>query len=136
VPPELQRHVLPYGVLGAIVMRAGVIMADARVVRGFAWVLCPFGAFLVVTGIKMLVLASKQPDLERHPLLHWLRGHKRITAGFHGQAFFVRREGLLYARPMFLALVMIEASDLVFAVDSIPAVFAVTRAYLPCPMHT
>jgi tellurite resistance protein TerC len=126
VPPELQRRVLLYGVLGAIVMRAGMIMAGVWVVREFAWVLYVFGAFLVVTGIKMLVFASKQPDLERNPLLHWLRGHMRITAGFHGQAFFVRREGLLYATPMFLVLVMIEASDLVFAVDSIPAIFAVT----------
>lgn len=126
VPPELQRRVLLYGVLGAIVMRAGMIMAGVWVVREFAWILYVFGAFLVITGIKMLVFANKKPDLERNPLLQWLRGHMRITPGFHGQAFFVRREGLLYATPMFLVLVMIEASDLVFAVDSIPAIFAVT----------
>ena len=126
VPPELQRRVLLYGVLGAIVMRAGMILAGVWVVREFAWILYVFGAFLVITGIKMLVFADKKPDLERNPLLRWLRGHMRITEGFHGQAFFVRREGLLYATPMFLVLVMIEASDLVFAVDSIPAIFAVT----------
>ena len=85
-----------------------------------------FGAFLLITGIKMLVFADKQPHLDRTPLLRWLRDHMRITAGFHGQSFFVRQQGLCYATPMFLVLVLIEASDLVFAVDSIPAIFAVT----------
>ena len=126
VPPELQRRVLLYGVLGAIVMRAGMILAGVWLVQEFAWVLYVFGAFLVATGIKMLVFAGKEPDLERNPLLRWLRGHMRITPGFHGQSFFVRRQGLLYATPMFLVLVLIEASDLVFAVDSIPAIFAIT----------
>jgi len=126
VPPELQRRVLLYGVLGAIVMRAGMILAGVWLVQEFAWILYVFGAFLVITGIKMLVFANKQPDLERNPLLRWLRGHMRITAGFHGESFFVRQQGLLYATPMFLVLVMIEISDLVFAVDSIPAIFAIT----------
>lgn len=126
VPPELQRRVLLYGVLGAIVMRAGMVLAGVWLVQEFAWILYVFGAFLVITGIKMLVFADKQPDLERNPLLRWLRGHMRITPGFHGQSFFVRQKGLLYATPMFLVLVMIEISDLVFAVDSIPAIFAVT----------
>ena len=126
VPPELQRRVLLYGVLGAIVMRAGMILAGVWLVQEFAWILYVFGAFLLITGIKMLVFANKQPDLERNPLLRWLRGHMRITPDFHGQSFFVRQQGLLYATPMFLVLVLIEASDLVFAVDSIPAIFAVT----------
>ena len=126
VPPELQRRVLLYGVLGAIVMRAGMILAGVWLVQEFAWMLYVFGAFLVLTGIKMLVFADKQPDLDRNPLLRWLRGHMRITPDFHGQSFFVRQQGLLYATPMFLVLVMIELSDLVFAVDSIPAIFAVT----------
>ena len=126
VPPELQRRVLLYGVLGAIVMRAGMILAGVWLVQEFAWILYVFGAFLLITGIKMLVFANKQPDLERNPLLRWLRGHMRITPGFHGQSFFVRQQGLLYATPMFLVLVMIELSDLVFAVDSIPAIFAIT----------
>jgi len=126
VPPELQRRVLLYGVLGAIVMRAGMILAGVWLVKEFAWILYVFGAFLVLTGIKMLVFADKQPDLDSNPVLRWLRGHLRITPGFHGQAFFVRQQGLLYATPMFLVLVMIELSDLVFAVDSIPAIFAVT----------
>ncbi len=126
VPPELQRRVLLYGVLGAIIMRAGMILAGVWLVQEFAWILYVFGAFLVITGIKMLVFANKKPDLERNPLLRWLRGHMRITPGFHGQSFFVRQQGLLYATPMFLVLVMIEISDLVFAVDSIPAIFAIT----------
>jgi tellurite resistance protein TerC len=126
VPPELQRRVLLYGVLGAIVMRAIMILAGVWLVREFAWILYVFGAFLLVTGIKMLVFANSKPDLERNPLLQWLRRHIRITPIFHGEAFVVRQHGLLHATPMFLVLVLIEASDLVFAVDSIPAIFAVT----------
>jgi tellurite resistance protein TerC len=113
VPPELQRRVLLYGVLGAIVMRAGMI-------------LYVFGAFLMITGIKMLIFADKEPDLDKNPLLRWLRGHMRITPEFHGESFFVRQKGILWATPLFLVLILIELSDLVFAVDSIPAIFAVT----------
>ena len=126
VPPELQRRVLLYGVLGAIVMRAGMILAGVWLVEQFAWILYVFGAFLVVTGIKMIVFADSEPDLEKNPLLRWLRGHLRLTPEFHGERFFVRHNGLLWATPMFLVLLLIEASDLVFAVDSIPAIFAVT----------
>ena len=107
-------------------MRAGMILAGVWLVQEFEWILYGFGAFLVVTGVKMLVFAEQQPDLDQNPLLRWLRGHLRITPEFHGEAFFVRKNGLLWATPMFLVLVLIEASDLVFAVDSIPAIFAVT----------
>jgi tellurite resistance protein TerC len=126
VPPELQRRVLVYGVLGAIVMRAGMILAGVWLVEQFAWILYVFGAFLVITGIKMLIFAESQPDLDKNPLLRWLRAHMRITPEFHGQNFFVRQKGILWATPMFLVLVLIEISDVVFAVDSIPAIFAVT----------
>ena len=126
VPPELQRRVLLYGVLGAIVMRAGMILAGVWLVQQFAWVLYLFGAFLVITGIKMVMFAEAEPDLGKNPLLRWLRGHLRITPEFQGEKFFVRQNGLLWATPMFLVLVLIEASDVVFAVDSIPAIFAVT----------
>lgn len=126
VPPELQRRVLLYGVFGAIIMRAGMIFAGVWLVQEFAWLLYVFGAFLVITGIKMLIFANQQPDLEKNPLLRWLRSHLRITDGFHGERFFVRQNGLRWATPMFLVLVLVEASDLVFAVDSIPAIFAVT----------
>ena len=126
VPPELQRRVLLYGVLGAIVMRAGMIFAGVWLVTQFVWLLYVFGAFLVITGIKMLVFAEQKPDLEQNPLLRWLRGHLRITKDFHGESFFVRQNGVLWVTPMFLVLILIEASDVVFAVDSIPAIFAVT----------
>lgn len=126
VPPELQRRVLLYGVLGAIIMRAGMILAGVWLVQEFAWILYLFGAFLIVTGIKMLIFADHQPDLAKNPLLRWLRSHMRITPDFHREKFFVRIDGVRWATPMFLVLMMIEASDLVFAVDSIPAIFAVT----------
>lgn len=126
VPSELQRRVLLYGVLGAIVMRAVMILAGVWLVTKFAWLLYVFGGFLVITGIKMLVFADHEPDLEKNPLLRWLRSHLRITENFHAEKFFIRREGVLWATPMFLVLLLIEASDLVFAVDSIPAIFAVT----------
>jgi len=126
VPPELQRRVLLYGVLGAIVMRAGMILGGVWLVTQFAWLLYVFGAFLVVTGIKMITSAENEPDLEKNPLLRWLRSHMRITPDFHGERFFVRQNGILWATPMFLVLVLIEAADVVFAVDSIPAIFAVT----------
>ena len=89
---------LLYGVLGAIVMRAAMILAGVWLVSEFAWILYVFGAFLMVTGVKMLVFAEQQPDLEKNPLLRWLRGHMRITPGFHGDAFFVRISGQAQSR--------------------------------------
>ncbi len=126
VPPEYQRRVLLYGVLGAIVMRAVMILAGVWLVQQFAWVLYLFGVFLVVTGVKMLIFADHKPDLAQNPVLRWLRGHMRVTDDFHAEKFFVRIKGLRYATPLFLVLVLIEVSDLVFAVDSIPAIFAIT----------
>jgi tellurite resistance protein TerC len=126
VPPEYQRRVLLYGVLGAIVMRATMILAGAWLVAEFHWVLYLFGLFLVVTGIKMLIFAEASPDLEKNPALRWLRGHLRITREYHGEHFVVWRDGTRWFTPMFLVLVLIETSDVIFAVDSIPAIFAVT----------
>lgn len=126
VPPEYQRRVLLYGVLGAIVMRAAMILAGAWVVREFSWVLYLFGAFLLVTGIRMLVAVDEKPDLEKNPVLRFARRHLRITDGFRGERFTVREGGVLFVTPLFLALLMVELSDLVFAVDSIPAIFAIT----------
>lgn len=126
VPPALQRRVLLYGVLGAIVLRAAMILAGVWLVQEFAWLLYVFGALLIVTGIKMLIFAEHQPDLDQNPLLRWMRKHLRVTHEFHGERFFVIQNGLRWATPMFLVLVLIEASDLIFAVDSIPAIFAVT----------
>jgi tellurite resistance protein TerC len=107
-------------------MRAGMILAGVWLVTQFAWLLYVFGGFLVITGIKMLIFADAEPDLESNPLLRFVRRRMRITQEFHGEKFFIRREGVLWATPMFLVLLLIEASDVVFAVDSIPAIFAVT----------
>lgn len=126
VPPELQRRVLLYGVIGAIVMRAVMILLGAWLISQFSWILYVFGAFLLITGVKMLIFANQQPDLETNPLLRWMRGHLRISDDYHGERFFIVRQGLLYATPLFLVLVLIEVTDLVFAVDSIPAIFAIT----------
>jgi len=126
VAPEFQRRVLIYGVLGAIVMRAIMILAGAWVVREYSWVLYLFGAFLVVTGIRMLVMAEKTPDLEQNPVLKFARKHLRISDGHHGEKFSVMKNGVRYFTPLFLVLILIEVTDLVFAVDSIPAIFAIT----------
>jgi len=127
VPVEVQRRVLLYGVLGAIVLRAVMILLGAVLLATFHWILYVFGAFLVLTGIKMLVFAEQEPDLARNPVLRWMRGHLRITDEYHGERFTIRRDGVLWFTPLFLVLVLIELTDLVFAVDSIPAIFAVTN---------
>jgi tellurite resistance protein TerC len=126
VAPEYQRRVLVYGVLGAILMRAVMILAGAWVVREFSWVLYLFGFFLVITGLRMLVAAEKEPDLEKNPVLRLARRHLRIAEGEHGERFTVIKNGVRHFTPLFLVLILIEASDLVFAVDSIPAIFAIT----------
>ena len=126
VAPEFQRRILIYGVLGAIVLRAIMILAGAWVVREYSWVLYLFGAFLVVTGIRMLVMAEKTPDLEQNPVLKFARKHLRVSEGHHGEKFSVMKDGVRYVTPLFLVLILIEVTDLVFAVDSIPAIFAIT----------
>ncbi len=126
VPAEFQRRVLLYGVLGAIAMRAAVIFAGVWLVHQFHWVLYLFGAFLVVTGIKMLIFAEAEPDLEKNPVLNWLRHHLPITPTYHGERFAVMIDGKRWFTPLFVVLVLIETSDLIFAVDSIPAIFAIT----------
>ena len=126
VAAEYQRRVLLYGVLGAIVMRAVMILAGAWLVREFHWVLYLFGVFLVITGLRMLVMAEKEPDLEKNPLLRFARRHLRITEDYHGERFTLVKDGVRWFTPLFLVLLLVEASDLVFAVDSIPAIFAIT----------
>ncbi|MBI4997514.1 MAG: TerC family protein [Rhodocyclales bacterium] len=126
IPLELQKRVLVYGVLGAIVMRTAMIFAGAWLIAQFHWILYLFGAFLLFTGIKMWWFANEQPDLASNPVLKWLRGHMKIAERLNGERFFVRQDGVRYATPLFLALVLVEISDLIFAVDSIPAIFAIT----------
>ena len=126
IPGELQRRVLLFGVLGAIVMRTGMIFGGSWLISQFHWVLYLFGAFLVLTGAKMLWMADQEPDLASNPLLRWLRGHLRVTDGLHGEKFFVWQQGVRYVTPLFLVLILVEISDVIFAVDSIPAIFAIT----------
>jgi tellurite resistance protein TerC len=126
VAAEYQRRILLYGVVGAIIMRAVMIFAGAWVVREFNWVLYLFGFFLVITGVRMMVFANHQPDLEKNPLLKLARRYLRISDGHHGEQFTVLKSGVRYFTPLFLVLILIEATDLIFAVDSIPAIFAIT----------
>jgi len=126
VPEEYQRRVLIYGVIGAIVLRAIIIVAGAWLVREFHWILYLFGAFLVFTGIKMLMFAEAEPDLSKNPLLNWVKRHLRLTPDYRGEKFWVMENGVRVFTPLFLVLVMIELTDLIFAVDSIPAIFAIT----------
>lgn len=127
VPAEYQRRVLLYGVLGAIVLRTIMVFLGAALVKEFDWILYVFGAFLVFTGLKMMLPEKdEKEDLSNNALLKFLRKHIRMTDEYHGEAFFVVKNGLRYATPMFVVLVFVELSDVVFAVDSIPAIFAVT----------
>lgn len=126
VPPQFQKRVLLYGVMGALIMRAVLIYIGAALLAEFHWIMYLFGLFLLLTGVKMLVFANSEPDLNNNPVLKWLRGHMRVTTEHHEEKFFVFKDGVRYATPLFLVLVLVEFTDLVFAVDSIPAIFAVT----------
>jgi tellurite resistance protein TerC len=126
VPPERQRKVLVLGVLGAIALRVVMILIGAWLIARFHWILYLFGLFLLATGIKMIVFADEKPDLERNPVLRWMRGHLAITSEFAGDRYWIERDGKRWFTPLFVVLVLIGVTDLVFAVDSIPAIFAIT----------
>lgn len=126
VPPQYQHRVLFWGILGALVMRGILILAGTALIHEFHWIIYIFGAFLVFSGIKMLRAVDAEPDMENNRVVKFARSRLRMTEGYESERFFVRQNGLLYATPLFLVLIMIELTDLVFAVDSIPAVFAVT----------
>jgi tellurite resistance protein TerC len=132
IPRQYQHRVLFWGILGVIVLRALMIGLGAALLANFSWLLYFFGAFLVFTGIKMWAMADHMPDIAKNPVLHWLRQHLRVTPALQGNAFFVRQpdpatgKPVRWATPLFLALCMVEIFDLVFAVDSVPAIFAIT----------
>ncbi|EIV8146547.1 TerC family protein [Salmonella enterica subsp. enterica serovar Newport] len=126
VPPALQRRVLVYGVLGAIVLRTIMIFAGTWLITQFEWLLYVFGASLLFTGVKMALAKEDESGIGEKPMVRWLRGHLRMTDTIENERFFVRKNGLLYATPLLLVLIMVELSDVIFAVDSIPAIFAVT----------
>ncbi|WP_423709517.1 TerC family protein [Undibacterium sp. WLX3042] len=126
VPPQYQRKVLLYGVLGAIVMRVIMILAGSWVVTQFAWVLYLFGVFLLITGFRMLVSTEAEPDLDANPVLKLAKKLLPFTKEFHKEKFSIKVNGKRVFTPLLLVLILIEVSDVIFAVDSIPAIFAVT----------
>jgi tellurite resistance protein TerC len=132
IPTRLQYRVLFWGILGAIALRAVMIGAGTAVVQNFSWVLYLFGAFLVVTGVKMLVFGDKEYDLAHNPVLAFVKRRMNVTATTDSERFFVRQPAadgrlVLFATPLFLAFFMIIVADAIFAVDSVPAILAITQ---------
>ena len=128
VPPQYQHKILFWGVLGALVLRAIFILVGAALLAKFSFLLYVLGAFLVYTGIKMATNAGEpEIDPDSNPVVKFLSRHLPITSQLHEGKFFVRKDGLLFATPLLVVLVMVETTDVVFAVDSIPAILAVSR---------
>lgn len=126
VPQEYQHRVLFWGILGALVMRAAFIAAGAALIASFHWVIYVFGGFLILTGIKMAFTPDKGLEPEKNPVVRLVRRLLPVTRDYRGQRFVVRENGALAVTPLFLVLALVETTDLIFAVDSIPAIFAVT----------
>jgi tellurite resistance protein TerC len=126
VPPRYQHRVLFYGILGALVFRA-IFISLGAVLMQYKWVVLVFGVFLLATGIKILFLPEKPIDPERNPVIRLLKRLVPVWPRIEGQKFWVRRDGVLYATPLLVALVFIEFSDIIFAIDSVPAIFALTN---------
>lgn len=133
IPPQYQHRVLFYGILGVVVLRAIMIGVGAALIHQFEWILYVFSAFLVFTGVKMFIMADEKPDIAANPILKYMRRHMRITDRMEGDRFFVQQPDpktgkmAAFATPLFVALVLIEFADLIFAVDSVPAIFAITQ---------
>jgi tellurite resistance protein TerC len=126
VPPEYQKRVLMFGILGALGLRAIMILVGAWLIAQFHWILYLFGAFLVFTGVKMWLATGHEPDLEANPALKWIRRHMQISSDYDGENFFTLQHGVRLATPLFVVILLIAIVDVVFAVDSIPAIFAIT----------
>jgi tellurite resistance protein TerC len=126
VPPLYQHKVLFYGILGALILRATMIAAGSALITRFSWVIYVFGAFLILTGINMVLKQEEEIHPERNPVVKWFKRLMPVTQHYREDRFFVRENGLRLATPLFVVLLLIEVSDLIFAVDSIPAIFAVT----------
>ena len=126
VPKIYQHRVLFYGILGALIFRAIFIGAGSFLMQ-FHWVIYVFGAFLIITGIKMMLVPDKEIDPEKNFLIRLFKKFVPVTPEYHGQKFFVSINKVLYATPLFIALLFIELTDIIFAVDSVPAIFAITK---------
>ena len=126
VPAEQQKKALILGVIGAVVLRAIMILIGAWLIAQFHAILYIFGAFLLITGIKMLVVAEHEPDLEKNPVLRWMRGHLAITGDFRGDRLWLTENGRRWFTPLFVVVMLVGVTDIIFAVDSIPAIFAIT----------
>lgn len=132
VPPKYQHRVLFWGILGVIVLRALMIGLGSTIVSQFSWVLYVFAAFLIATGVKMVWFADQDYDVANNPVLRFMRKRFNVTDHHHGQSFFVQQphpvtgKPAWFMTPLFLALVLIEVADVIFAVDSVPAIFAIT----------
>lgn len=127
VPSKYQHKVLFWGILGALLMRAIMIALGTALITRFAWIIYVFGAFLILTGIKMIVKRDEAIHPERNPVVKWVKKRMPVTPEYRGDRFFVRENGVRMATPLFVALLLVEVTDLIFAVDSIPAIFAVTK---------
>lgn len=126
VPAAYQHRVLFWGILGALVMRAIFIALGAALLTAFHWMIYVFGGFLIITGIKLLLTGDHKLDPEKNPAVRLVRRVMRVTHEYHGQRFFLRINGHLWVTPLFLVLVVIESTDVIFAMDSIPAIFGIT----------
>lgn len=126
VPDIYQKRVLVYGIIGALVLRSIMIVVGATLVSEFQWILYLFGAFLLFSGIKMFKNSEESGDIENNFIIKFLRKNFNITDNYHGEKFFLRIDGKTWITPLFVVLIFIEVTDLIFAVDSIPAIFAVT----------
>ncbi len=133
IPRQYQHKVLFWGIMGVLVLRALMIGLGAALLHEFSWILYVFGVFLFFTGVKMLFSKlDDAPDLQNNVLVKFLRKHLRVTDDLHGERFFVRQDdgkgrSVLWVTPLFLALILIECADLMFAIDSVPAIFAITQ---------
>jgi tellurite resistance protein TerC len=127
VPALYQHKVLFWGILGALVMRAIMIFVGSALIANFTWIIYVFGAFLVFTGIRMIVKMEEEIHPERNPVVRLFKRWMPVTSDYRADRFFVRENGILMATPMFVVLLLVEFTDLIFAVDSIPAIFAVTE---------
>ncbi len=126
VPAAYQHRVLFWGIVGALVLRAIFIAMGAALLTAFHWMIYVFGGFLIITGIKLLLTGDHKLEPEKNPVVRLVRRVMRVTHEYHGQHFFLRNNGHLWVTPLFLVLVVIESTDVIFAMDSIPAIFGIT----------